>query len=199
MHRESEVIRKLIKDVVAAIKMALEMMDKRYCLLSQIDYSKIAADESFRKHLSEEKYLERPFAYEFYHQIRNLMAHGDVDFGGPIIQAEVDKRYQHCFGKGKIPDFIIHVPNSRQNLAVIEFKLATNLSTFKSDLEKLIEFKTNDRLKYTHGVEVVIGNRKSLANARELVKKMSKVEGEDIVIIDFNIDLWKASCSYLKF
>jgi len=111
----------------------------------------------------------------------------------------VDKRYQHCFEKGKIPDFIIHVPNSRQNLAVIEFKLATNLSTFKSDIEKLIEFKTNGRLKYTYGVEVIIGNKKSLANVKELVKKMSKSEGEDIMIIYFNIDLWKVSCSYLKF
>jgi len=199
MYSEFEVMRKLTKDVITAIKMALEMVDKKYCTLSQIDYSRIEANGSFRKHLSEEKYLERPFAYEFYHQIRKLMAHGDVDFGGPIIQAEVDKRYQHCFEKGKIPDFIIHLPNSKQNLAVIEFKLATNLSRFKSDLEKLVEFKTNGRLKYTHGVEVIIGNRKSLANARELVKKMSKVEGKDIVIIDFNIDLWKASCSYLKF
>lgn len=61
--------------------MALEMMDKRYCSLSQINYSNIMPDESFRKHLSEEKYLERPFAYEFYYQLHNLMAHGDVDFG----------------------------------------------------------------------------------------------------------------------
>lgn len=91
------------------------------------------------------------------------------------------------------------MPNSRQNLAVIEFKLATNLSTFKSDIEKLIEFKTNGRLKYTYGVEVIIGNKKSLANVKELVKKMSKSEGEDIMIIYFNIDLWKVSCSYLKF
>ena len=192
-------MRKLTKDVIVAIKMALEMMDKEYCTLSQIDYSEIQADGSFKKHLSEEKYLERPFAYEFYHQIRKLMAHGDVDFGEPIIQAEVDKRYQHCFKNGKIPDFIIHLPNSKQNLAVIEFKLATNLSRFKSDLEKLIEFKTDELLKYNYGVEVIIGTSESLANAKELVKKLNKSEGEEIVIIDFNTNLWKATCSSLKF
>ena len=192
-------MRKLTKDVIVAIKMALEMMDKEYCTLSQIDYSETQADGSFKKHLSEEKYLERPFAYEFYHQIRKLMAHGDVDFGEPIIQAEVDKRYQHCFKNGKIPDFIIHLPNSKQNLAVIEFKLATNLSRFKSDLEKLVEFKTDELLKYNYGVEVIIGTSESLANAKELVKKLNKSEGEEIVIIDFNTNLWKATCSSLKF
>ena len=46
-------------------------MDKRYCMLSTIDYRKL--DESFRENLSKEKYLERPFAYEFYHQLRIII------------------------------------------------------------------------------------------------------------------------------
>ena len=87
----------VIKDVIVAIRTALEKMDKKYCALSQIDYSEIEANESFIEDLREKKYLERPFAYEFYHQLRELMDNGHVDFGGPIIQAEVDKRYKHCF------------------------------------------------------------------------------------------------------
>ena len=80
--------------VIDAIKMALEEMDREYCMLSQIDYRRLEVNESIRKNLSKEKYLERPFAYEFYHQLRKLMDSGEVDFGGPIIQAEVDKNYQ---------------------------------------------------------------------------------------------------------
>jgi len=52
--------------VVKAIKKALENMDKKYCTLSQIDYSRIKMSESNKKCLRKEKYLERPFAYEFY-------------------------------------------------------------------------------------------------------------------------------------
>lgn len=189
----------VIADIIVAIKMALEKMDKKYCTLSQIDYSRLRADEGFRKHLAEEKYLERPFAYEFYHQLRKLMDNGNVDFGGPIIQAEVDKRYQHCFKNGKIPDFILHVPNTHQNLAVIEFKLATNVSRIEYDLGKLLDFKTNEDLKYTHVIEVIIGNKKFLKVAEERTKKINKPHGEEIIIIEFNTDLWKASHSLLKF
>ncbi len=59
--------------VILAIKTALENMDKKYCKLSQIDYSNVRVNESTKKYLMEEKYLERPFAYEFYHQLRKLM------------------------------------------------------------------------------------------------------------------------------
>ena len=179
--------------VIPAIKTALENMDKNYCKLSQIDYSRIGVNESFREHLAEEKYLERPFAYEFYHRLRKLMDSGDVDFGGPVIQAEVDKRYQHCFTTGKIPDFIIHVPNARPNLAVIEFKLATNLGSLEHDFEKLVDFKKNKDLKYTHVIEVIIGNGNSLRHAKERIMQLNKSEGEEITIIEFNTDSWKVN------
>jgi len=93
--------------------------------------------------------LETPIAFEFYYQLRKLIDNGDVDFSGPVIQAEVDKRYQHCFEKGKIPDFIIHIPNSNKNLAVIEFKLAIRLkSNIKQVIEKLAKFRTDLQLNY---------------------------------------------------
>ena len=179
--------------VISAIKMALGNMDKKYCKLSQIDYSRIKLDKPFVELLAEEKYLERPFAYEFYHQLRKLMDSGGVDFDGSVIQAEVDKRYQHCFKNGKIPDFIIHVPNTRQNLAVIEFKLASNLDSLEHDFEKLIQFKNNEDLKYKYVIEVIIGNETSLRNAKESIVQLNKSEVEEITIIEFNTDSWKAN------
>lgn len=175
--------------VIPAIKMALENMDKKYCKLSQIYYSRIELNRPLVELLAEEKYLERPFAYEFYHQLRKLMDSGKVNFGGLIIQAEVDKRYQRYFENGKIPDFIIHIPNTKTNLAVIEFKLASNLSEIKGDFKKLTEFKKV--LKYQYLIQVIIGNSSSLGSARERIRQLSFANGEKIIIIEFNVDSWK--------
>jgi hypothetical protein len=176
-----------------AIKMALEKIDKKYCRLSQKDYATL--DESIKETLRKEKYLERPVAYEFYHQLRTLMDKGVIDFCGPIIQAEVDKNYQHCFENGKIPDFIIHVPNRGEdkNLAVIEFKLANNLHRIEEDFKKLVKFKEHKHLKYSHAVEVIIGDESSLRRAKKLIRQMNKSDGEEIIIIEFDTDSWKAN------
>jgi len=158
-------------------------------MLSTLDYSKLKMNKSTAKSLSRVKYLERPFAYEFYHQLRKLMDDGEVDFGGPIIQAEVDKRYQHCFENGKIPDFIIHIPNNtNRNLAVIEFKLASNPNSIEEDFKKLVEFK--QRLDYEYLVQVVIGDSSSLDRARERIERLATNNGERIIIIKFNVETW---------
>lgn len=190
-----------IEDVIIAIKMALKNMEKEYCTLSQIDYRKIEMEKEFKEHISKEKYLERPFAYEFYYQFRKLMHDKVIEFGGPIIQAEVDKRYQHCFKKGKIPDFIIHVPNSQANLAVIEFKLATNLNKnkLKHDFEKLVEFKEHPDLKYSYIIEVIIGDKNSLKKIENVIEDLNKPDGVEIVIIWFDTDSWQASEDITKF
>ena len=171
-------------------------MDKEYCKLSQIDYSRIELNGQL---LAEEKYLERPFAYEFYHQLRKLMDSEEVNFDGPIIQAEVDKHYQHCFENGKIPDFIIHVPNTHRNLAVIEFKMTTNLANLEGDFKKLVEFKRNGNLRYAHVIEVIIGNQDSLRSAKEHINQLNKSRGEVITIIEFNTDSWKANDWEVKY
>ncbi|MFX0211599.1 MAG: hypothetical protein ACFFDT_36825 [Candidatus Hodarchaeota archaeon] len=177
-------------EIIPSIKSALERMDKTFCSLSQIDYSII--DDRVRKPVVENKYLERPIAYEFYHQLRKLIENGTVDFGGPIIQAEVDKTYQKCFDDGKIPDFIIHVKERKENLAVIEFKLATNLSNLKSDFQKLVEFKQNPDLEYTHGIEVIVGDTEHLKSVGEFVGQLEQSEGEHIEVVHFDTDQWKA-------
>ncbi len=182
--------------VILAIKTALENIDENYCKLSQIDYSMLGANESTIKILKKKKYLERPFAYEFYHQLRKLIDCGKVKFGGPVIQAEVHKKYQQCFENGKIPDFIIHVPNTRKNLAVIELKLATNTGKLKSDLKKLVEFKNNKELKYEFAIEIIIGNYAYLNKAKECILRMGKAKGEEITVIEYNtnskkVEDWK--------
>ena len=180
-------------DVIEAIKRALEKIDEKYCRLSLIDYGKIATEIGIEKDVEDikkQKYLERPFAYEFYHQLRKLMESGEVKFGGPIVQAEVSKAYQRVFEKPRItPDFLIHVPDARlKNLAVIEFKLATNLTKIEHDFEKLVDFKKNVKVKYRYAIEVVIGNTESLKKAKPLIDKWDNHEGEEIIIIDFNTD-----------
>ena len=140
--------------VVDAIKLALESMDKRYCIVSQIDYSNVNIAR-----IAERKFLERPLAYEFYHQLRKLLDNGQIDLGGHIVQAEVDKRYQRCFAAGKIPDFLIHLPSSMRNLATVEFKLASNPTRIRNDITNLFEFKQNTDLLYDYGIEVIIGSQ----------------------------------------
>ena len=174
-------------DVIEATIMALEKIPKEYCTLSQIDYSKL--DVPIIESAKKEKYLERPFAYEFYHQLRKLMECDAVNFGDCIIQAEVDKRYQHCFGK--IPDFIIHIPDKTdKNLAVLEFKLTSNLGKIREDFDKLVKFK--EHLKYEHIIEVVIGGESSLKVKTSQKEKQSNAKYEEITIIEFNTDSGKA-------
>jgi len=188
------------KIVIEGVKLALKNMNQDYCKLSKLVYENIGASDSIIKILKKEKYLERPFAYEFYHQLRRLLNKGDVDFNGPIIQAEVDKRYQQCFENGKMPDFIIHIPDSRRNLAVIEFKLATRAKeSIKDDFVKIVEFKTNSDLKYSYGIEVLLGTKHALENRRKDICDWNKREGEEIIIIEFDTDNWKTDHSIILF
>ncbi len=189
-----------LEEVIEPIKLALNNMNKNFCKLSKIDYKYVEATNGLIDYLKREKYLERPFAYEFYHQLRKLIDDGDLDFGGPIIQAEVDKNYQHCFKNGKMPDFIIHLPDFNINLAVIEFKLATRTKKdIKDDFIKIVKFKTYPRLRYTYGIEVILGKKRSLAIRRKDINKLNGTEGEEIIIIEFDTDDWKANHSIILF
>ncbi|KKK82938.1 hypothetical protein LCGC14_2798400 [marine sediment metagenome] len=189
-----------LKVVIEAIKLALVNMNQDYSKLSKKDYKNIETTNSFIENLKKVKYLERPIAYEFYHQLRRLMDEGDVNFGGPIIQAEVDKRYQHLFKKGNMPDFIIHTPDSKSNLVIIEFKLATRAKEdIKDDFVKIVKFKTNSDLNYSYGVEVLLGDKHSLEIRRKDLNEWNKTGGEEIIIIEFDTGSWKADHSVLQF
>ena len=175
--------------VTQAIKTALHNMDHRYCELSKIDYGRIESPEPVMR----VKYLERPFAYEFYHQFRTLVESGEIDLGGPIVQAEVDKDYQHIFQSGKVPDFIIHVPNARnKNLAIIEFKLASrNIEDIQDDLKKLELFR-KPPLRYAYAALVLIGRKGELERARKDLKPVVQTLTETVDVIGFNTQSWRA-------
>jgi hypothetical protein len=172
--------------LITVIEQALENMDRDFVKLSRIVDREIS-DEII------EKYQERPFAYEFYHQLRKLIDEGRVDLGGYFIQPEINKEYQHYLADGKIPDFIIHIPNAKkENLAVIEFKLATN-QYIEDDFKKLMDFKTAFYLKYDHAIAVIIGNETSLKKANnKLMNKLNNHNGKEIIIVWFNTDTWSA-------
>lgn len=169
--------------IIEAIETALTNIDPKYCELSKIDYPKL----EMGKYLAEQKYLERPFAYEFYHQLRKLLDEGRFDFGSAVIQGEVDKRYQHLPGLGKIPDFILHAPHrTDNNLAVIEFNLASNYrEQLEDDFKKLVEFKRQANYQYL--VEVVIGNRNGLSAAWGTIGGLVSTEGEIITVIGYDV------------
>ncbi|KPJ50534.1 hypothetical protein AMJ40_02725 [candidate division TA06 bacterium DG_26] len=77
-----------VEVLVEGVRMALENMDKQFCTLSQIDYARIRPRRALADRLLEAKYLERPFAYEFYHQFRTLIDNGKVRLGDRVVQAE---------------------------------------------------------------------------------------------------------------
>jgi hypothetical protein len=171
------------------VSRALENMNKLCVRLSKLGISLTNADVV--------KYQERPFAYEFYHQLQLLKEREQIDFGKYYIHPEVNKKYQHYFEEGKIPDFIIHVPNSDENLAVIEFKL-TNNPKIKEDLAKIVEFKTNTKLKYKYGIEIIIGDTNALKKPKRKINKLTKSGGTKINIIWFNTNTWKTSESKIR-
>ncbi len=172
--------------VIEAIETALKNINPCYCDLSRIIYSQSAVDQ----YPAKEKYLERPFAYEFYHQFRRLIDEGRLDFGDSVIQAEVDKRYQRLAALGKIPDFILHTPNcTDKNLAVIEFKLASNnRKPLVDDLKKLVSFKRVEAASYKYLVEVIIGNSTELGEAWERINQLATVEGEEISMVSYDVN-----------
>ncbi len=88
------------------------------------------------------KFKERVYCYELYHQLRLL------DCGNELLwQCEVDKSRRPEFKREK-PDFILHVPNSEVNHLVMEVKTSESDSRgWKKDVETLIRFLDDHRYK----------------------------------------------------
>lgn len=157
--------------LIESIKLALSKMERNYFLLAG------------------GRYQERAICYEFYHQFRNLIDSGQVNLGGRVIQGEVNKRYQHYKNLDRIPDFIFHVPNTKDNLAVVEFKLASDLNGIIGDLKKLIVF--GETLNYRHLVQVIIGDTESLSRARKYIEKKKTQHTKQITVLSLNTTSWE--------
>lgn len=88
--------------------------------------------------LGGEKYRERVYAYELYHQLRSIWTSAQF-----FLNGEVDKKGHPGFpGTGPQPDLIVHEPNTTNNVAVFEIKAcnAQNIG-IDADLLKLKYFK----------------------------------------------------------
>jgi len=148
--------------LIEMIKNSLENIDR--------DYVKLSKTVHLNENRGYDPFQERPLAYEFYHQFRILSENNPLFIES--IQAEVNKTYQNYFESGgKIPDFIIHIPNTnKHNLAVLEFKRAAeNEEKFRKDLNKLFEFKVNPELMYRHAIEVIFGDESDIRRKKELI------------------------------
>ena len=99
--------------MIAKIIKALECVNPNLCRLSKLKYE----DLGFTYEFFNSKYLERPFAYEFYYQFRRLIETKEIELEeNVLIQGEVDKAYQKIIDVSYIPDFLVHIPskNDRQ-------------------------------------------------------------------------------------
>lgn len=106
------------------------------------------------------KWLERPYAYEFYHQMKTFWPDRAED-NCPIISGEVSKAGHELFEEldaGKpIPDFLIHTPgNMENNCAVIEIKhQRATLTGIRNDINKLRNFK--EKIRYKRAIYLFFG------------------------------------------
>ena len=168
-------------------------MNKEFVVLSGLRFDEINGELRYRLQ-------ERPFAYEFYHQFRKLWDCGSIPeivSEDVVIQAEVNKIYQEIPDLKKIPDFLLHKPNTNENIAVIEFKIASNIAQIESDFKKLIEFK--QRLKYKYLIEIIIGDENSLGAIIKRIRSQNNLDGKEIILIEFNTDSWKANDYKIKY
>lgn len=110
------------------------------------------------RYRSEDAYRERAYCYELYHQLR-INLPGDFPY---TLHGEVDKRGYDFINANEIPDFILHKPNTMDNLVIVEVKTIENyrrkyrkdfntLKKFTKELGPEIEFN------YKLGIWLVFG------------------------------------------
>ena len=87
----------------------------------------------------EPAYRERVYCYELYHQMRTLWP-SSCEY---VLNGEVDKQQHPNFANRGFPkpDFIVHVPGTHDNFAVIEVKgPSASPAGIRNDLCKLLRF-----------------------------------------------------------
>lgn len=96
-------------------------------------------------------YRERVYCYELYHQLRS----GPWGEQAHCLNGEVDKAGHPLFPRRFQPDFLIHVPGSPKNFAVIEVKACNARSTaITKDLRTLDLFLSRG---YQRAIYLVYG------------------------------------------
>lgn len=184
-----------------AVLDTLRAMDRSFVDLSHLKWGGIDKPELIPFFL-EQRVQERPFAYEFYHQFRKLWEDGRITalgFGHTTTQAEVHKGYQDIPRLKKMPDLLVHRAGGRKprdQVAVLEFKLATNTGHFQADFDKLIDFR--QFLEYQYGIEVIIGKEAELRAAQNYIAERVKNPNQyhfkpiSLQVIYFECEQWRA-------
>lgn len=179
----------------------LRAMERQFVDLSLLKWGGIDKPELLPFFL-EQRVQERPFAYEFYHQFRKLWENGkivDLGYGHTTTQAEVHKGYQDIPRLKKMPDLLVHRAGGKEpgdQVAVLEFKLATNTSKFQEDFNKLIDFR--QFLEYQFGIEIIIGTEADLRTAQNYIAKTLTNPNQyhwksiSLNVIYFECEQWRA-------
>jgi hypothetical protein len=99
---------------------------------------------------------ERAFCYELFHQLRNCLG-DEFPF---TLHGEIDKRghdfISRFFGDDPNPDFILHMPGTMNNLAVIEVKVSDCRRLHaQEDIDKLVIFV--ESIGYVAGIFLLFG------------------------------------------
>src|SRR5579871_2891138 len=93
--------------VLRTVRDARQQMEKRFTTLSGLSW--VAFDDrGLNQTLEDDNLQERPYAYEFYHQMRKLRERPDaanLGLNELAIQAEVNKSHQNIPHLRKMPDF----------------------------------------------------------------------------------------------
>src|SRR5260370_35144885 len=142
-------------DFIDLLRKALENLDWNYVTLSRVQYFQ---EKNPPQSANKAHWLERPIAYDLYHQLRCLWETNTFD-SDCVIHAEVYKKYQAIKNLDKMPDFLFHLRKPNCNVAVVEIKLAANPG-LQDDLDKLTLF--HNILRYEYLVEIVIGTEEQL-------------------------------------
>lgn len=125
----------------------------------------------------EPAYRERVYCYELYHQMRSLWP-SSCEY---VINGEVDKQQHPNFaGRGfPKPDFIVHVPGTHDNFAVIEVKgPGWSPAGIRNDLCKLLRFGES----YRRRLYLVYGIKPGVAvnRIREYVENPADLEAIEL-------------------
>lgn len=184
--------------LIEGLLQSLASIEKDFVYIEQKHY--------YRKKSS---WLERPFHFEFYHQLRLKFINNLKNY---VIQAEVEKA-SHNSGIGNMrPDLIFHIPGNidrSSQLIHIEVKPAksknkNHLEEIIEDLEKLSLFKAklhydisilvlfgpfNELSNIIHFIEGNDSSDKELNDNRDRVLKNIERKNQEIFIIELNTSI----------
>lgn len=155
------------------IKEALESMSTDYIIESN----------------SSNRYAERLFAYEFYHQFRNVMKNNSSIYQDLFLTGEQSKIYSllHDGSVNDTPDLVLcdnMTSIGKKQEFLIEIKMKGNTS-WLSDLPKLSEF-ANSSLSFKYHVFLYVGDNFSSIE-EELLNKCRTID-------NFSKEIYVVTC-----